>query len=80
MTKAGDNTSERISIPKASGNSTWTARSAMNSAAAGYVAGISGVIVGRPLDSAKFWLQTNSVGQNKHLVDDWQLRAAVVVP
>ena len=45
----------------------WTVRSALNSAAAGYVAGVAGVVMGHPLDSAKVWLQTNSSGQNKYL-------------
>jgi hypothetical protein len=69
MKAQADNTRESTPFPEAHGNSTWTARSAMNSAVAGYVAGIAGVVVGHPLDSAKVWLQTNSVGQNKHLVD-----------
>jgi hypothetical protein len=30
----------------------------MNSVAAGYAAGISGVVIGHPMDSAKVWLQT----------------------
>jgi solute carrier family 25 carnitine/acylcarnitine transporter 20/29 len=47
---------------------TCSASSALNSAAAGYVAGITGVLMGHPLDSAKVWLQTNSTGRNKHLV------------
>lgn len=38
-----------------------------NSAVAGYVAGVTGVVFGHPLDSAKVWLQTNSAGMNKHL-------------
>ena len=47
---------------------TCSATSAIHSATAGYVAGITGVLFGHPLDSAKVWLQTNSTGQNKHLV------------
>ena len=47
-------------------NEICTTRSAINSSVAGYVAGISGVIIGHPFDSAKVWLQTNSIGQNKH--------------
>lgn len=46
---------------------TCSTSSALNSAAAGYVAGITGVLFGHPLDSAKVWLQTNSTGRNKHL-------------
>lgn len=38
-----------------------------NSAAAGYAAGVTGVVFGHPLDSLKVWLQTNSAGMNKHL-------------
>jgi hypothetical protein len=42
--------------------------STLNSAIAGYIAGVSGTVIGYPLDSAKkVWLQTNSVGQNKHM-------------
>mmetsp|Transcript_27707 Transcript_27707/g.65071 ORF Transcript_27707/g.65071 Transcript_27707/m.65071 type:complete len:460 (-) Transcript_27707:753-2132(-) len=37
---------------------------------AGYMAGTSGTMVGYPLDSLKVWVQTNSVGQNKHLGDN----------
>lgn len=34
---------------------------------AGYVAGSSGTVVGYPLDSLKVWIQTNTLGKNKHL-------------
>lgn len=34
---------------------------------AGYLAGSSGTIVGYPLDSLKVWVQTNTLGKNKHL-------------
>jgi len=34
---------------------------------AGYMAGFSGTIVGYPLDSLKVWVQTNTIGKNKHL-------------
>ena len=34
---------------------------------AGYIAGFSGTIVGYPLDSLKVWVQTNTLGNNKHL-------------
>jgi hypothetical protein len=37
-----------------------TATSIRNSVLAGYVAGITGTLVGYPLDSAKVWLQTSS--------------------
>ena len=37
---------------------------------AGYMAGTSGTMVGYPLDSLKVWVQTNSLGKNKHLGDD----------
>jgi hypothetical protein len=47
---------------------TVNATSALNSAAAGYVAGVTGVVFGHPLDSAKVWLQTNTAGKNKHLM------------
>jgi mitochondrial ornithine carrier protein len=40
--------------------------STRSTATAGYVAGIAGVIMGHPLDSAKVWLQTNAGSQNKH--------------
>ncbi|OEU10724.1 mitochondrial carrier [Fragilariopsis cylindrus CCMP1102] len=33
---------------------------------AGWLAGFSGTIVGYPLDSAKVWLQTNTMGKNKY--------------
>jgi hypothetical protein len=41
--------------------------SALNSATAGYVAGVTGVVFGHPLDSVKVWLQTNTAGKNKHM-------------
>jgi solute carrier family 25 carnitine/acylcarnitine transporter 20/29 len=47
---------------------TVNATSALNSAAAGYVAGVTGVVFGHPLDSAKVWLQTNTAGKNKHFL------------
>jgi hypothetical protein len=53
---------ERLSVP----SMTFDATSALNSAAAGYVAGVTGVVFGHPLDSAKVWLQTNTAGKNKH--------------
>lgn len=34
---------------------------------AGYLAGFSGTIVGYPLDSLKVWVQTNTLGKNRHL-------------
>jgi len=34
---------------------------------AGYLAGSSGTIVGYPLESLKVWMQTNTVGKNRHL-------------
>lgn len=34
---------------------------------AGYLAGFSGTVVGYPLDSLKVWVQTNTMGKNKHL-------------
>lgn len=48
-------------------NSDVNGTSMIHSAIAGYVAGSTGVIFGHPLDSAKVWLQTNSIGKNKHL-------------
>jgi hypothetical protein len=33
---------------------------------AGWLAGFSGTIVGYPLDSAKVWIQTNTMGKNKY--------------
>jgi solute carrier family 25 carnitine/acylcarnitine transporter 20/29 len=53
--------------PSALAREACSSSSALNSAAAGYVAGITGVLMGHPLDSAKVWLQTNSMGRNKHL-------------
>jgi Mitochondrial carrier protein len=38
----------------------FTPRSVCNSIAAGYCAGISGTIIGHPLDSLKVWLQTGN--------------------
>jgi len=38
---------------------TCSTASVLNSVAAGYAAGITGTLVGHPLDSAKVWLQTN---------------------
>jgi hypothetical protein len=35
---------------------------------AGWLAGFSGTIVGYPLDSAKVWIQTNTMGKNKYWV------------
>ena len=58
----------------------WSARSAMNSSVAGYVAGISGVAIGHPFDSAKVWLQTNSTGQNKHLHSSSNRPASTTTP
>lgn len=46
---------------------TVNTKSALNSAIAGYCAGVTGVILGHPLDSAKVWLQTNTIGRNIHL-------------
>jgi len=46
-----------------------TTTTMMNSAGAGYVAGISGVVIGHPLDSLKVWLQTNTTGTNKHMIN-----------
>lgn len=57
---AGDGTSSFSST------STITPRTARNSAIAGYAAGTTGVVLGHPLDSIKVWVQTNSMGQNKH--------------
>merc|ERR1719445_1682982 len=54
---------------KTSASSTVNARSTLNSVVAGYVAGMSGIVVGHPFDSLKVWLQTNSTGANKHLGD-----------
>jgi len=34
---------------------------------AGYLAGFSGTVVGYPLDSLKVWVQTNTMGKNRHL-------------
>jgi ribosomal protein L34E len=34
---------------------------------AGYLAGSSGTIVGYPLESLKVWMQTNTIGKNRHL-------------
>jgi len=34
---------------------------------AGYLAGFSGTIIGYPLESLKVWVQTNTIGKNKHL-------------
>ena len=67
--------SRRRSSPSIIATSTLNATSALNSAAAGYVAGFTGVIFGHPLDSAKVWLQTNTTGKNKH----WAC-ASVVAP
>ena len=44
--------------------SSFTYRSILNSVAAGYCAGISGTIVGHPLDSMKVWLQTANYNTN----------------
>eukprot|EP00980_Cylindrotheca_fusiformis_P027858 scaffold22560_cov135-Cylindrotheca_fusiformis.AAC.69 len=41
--------------------------SVLNSSIAGYVAGSCGVILGHPFDSVKVWMQTNTVGKNKHM-------------
>ena len=41
--------------------------SASASAVAGYCAGVTGVVIGHPLDSMKVWMQTNSIGKNKHM-------------
>ncbi|KAG7354410.1 mitochondrial carrier protein [Nitzschia inconspicua] len=43
--------------------------STLHSAIAGYVAGVSGTVVGYPLDSAKVWIQTGGC-KNKHLMLD----------
>lgn len=48
----------------------YNTTTALNSAIAGYAGGVTGVIFGHPLDSAKVWLQTNSAGKNKHLLVD----------
>lgn len=40
--------------------------STLHSAVAGYVAGVSGTVVGYPLDSAKVWIQTGGC-KNKHM-------------
>jgi solute carrier family 25 (mitochondrial carnitine/acylcarnitine transporter), member 20/29 len=39
-------------------------RSVLNSVAAGYCAGITGTVVGHPLDSLKVWMQTESLNNN----------------
>lgn len=49
--------------------------STRNSAIAGYVAGVSGTVIGYPLDSAKVWIQTNTVGKNKHMLGYQQQQA-----
>lgn len=41
--------------------------STLHSAVAGYVAGVSGTVVGYPLDSAKVWIQTGGC-KNKHMM------------
>lgn len=44
-----------------------SSHSVWNSAIAGYAAGSCGVVFGHPLDSMKVWIQSNTMGQNKHL-------------
>lgn len=44
--------------PSAVALTTYSTESIVHSVAAGYVAGICGVIVGHPMDSAKVWMQT----------------------
>ena len=39
----------------------YSAETVFNSIASGYAAGISGVLVGHPMDSAKVWLQTKGM-------------------
>jgi hypothetical protein len=43
--------------------SSCSTRSVVNSVLAGYVAGVSGTLVGHPFDSAKVWLQTQNQRQ-----------------
>lgn len=54
-----------------SSSSLLSSTSTRNSAMAGYAAGISGTVIGYPLDSAKVWLQTNSVGRNRHMMNNY---------
>jgi len=53
--------------PQHAGTFSVSTTSALNSATAGYVAGVTGVVFGHPLDSVKVWLQTNTAGKNKHM-------------
>jgi len=48
-------------------SSSSSSNSHHHSAIAGYAAGLTGTIVGYPLDTLKLWMQTNRVGENKHL-------------
>ena len=50
-----DNT-HMLDMPSSS--SSYSTTTVINSVTAGYVAGIAGVVIGHPLDSAKVWLQT----------------------
>ncbi|KAG7351308.1 mitochondrial carrier protein [Nitzschia inconspicua] len=61
--KTNSNNSSSLSSFSCNNNST------LHSAIAGYVAGVSGTVVGYPLDSAKVWIQTGGC-KNKHLMLD----------
>jgi solute carrier family 25 (mitochondrial carnitine/acylcarnitine transporter), member 20/29 len=51
----------------ASNNHNICSSSTLNSAIAGYLAGLSGTVVGYPLDSAKVWIQTGGC-KNMHMI------------
>lgn len=70
MVGSNRNRTERISPQLATEKrGSVSGTSVLNSAIAGYGAGFCGVVFGHPLDSIKVWLQTNTIGKNRHLAN-----------
>eukprot|EP00934_Nitzschia_sp_Nitz4_P008063 Nitzschia sp. Nitz4//scaffold59_size112058//97828//98844//NITZ4_004127-RA/size112058-processed-gene-0.224-mRNA-1//-1//CDS//3329555177//8053//frame0 len=67
MTTNATPVASRAALQESDGSPSMNVRTTVHSAIAGYAAGMTGVLLGHPLDSLKVWIQTQTHGQNQHL-------------